>query len=62
MDSYKTIREVFALWKKEKQMYVKQSTMATYELHILKHIMPYFANCKVLLEDDVRSFVEEKTK
>lgn len=28
MDSYKTIREVFALWKKEKQMYVKQSTMA----------------------------------
>lgn len=40
MDSYKTIREVFALWKKEKQMYVKQSTMATYELHISKHIMP----------------------
>lgn len=62
MDSYKTIREVFALWKKEKQMYVKQSTMATYELHISKHIMPAFGNSSMLHEDDVRAFVEEKTK
>ena len=56
----KTIREVAALWKSDKQQYVKQSTMSAYALILENHILPAFGNKSHLTEDDVQTFALQK--
>lgn len=56
MDKKKTIGEVAALWKKDKQQYVKQSTIAAYALILENHILPVFGDKVQLAETDVQAF------
>ena len=56
----KTIREVAALWKSDKQQYVKQSTMSAYALVLENHILPAFGDKSHLAEDDVQAFALQK--
>lgn len=60
MDKKKTIGEVAALWKKDKQQYVKQSTIAAYALILENHILPVFGNKVQLTETDVQAFALKK--
>ena len=56
MEELKTIREVAILWKKDKQQYVKQSTLSAYALILENHILPIFGDKYQLLEKDVQDF------
>lgn len=56
MEELKTIREVAILWKKDKQQYVKQSTLSAYALILENHILPIFGDKHQLLEKDVQDF------
>lgn len=56
MEEIKTIREVAILWKKDKQQYVKQSTLSAYALILENHILPTFGNKRQLHEKDVQDF------
>ena len=53
MEQIKTVREVSALWKADKQQYVKQSTIAAYALILENHILPctYRSYYKQLLKE-----------
>ena len=59
MCKMKTIREVSELWKQEKRMFVKSSTIAVYTLHLENHLLPKFGNKKTLQEQEVQDFVLE---
>ena len=56
MEELKTIREVAILWKKDKQQYVKQSTLSAYALILENHILPIFGDKRQLHEKDVQDF------
>ena len=56
----KTIREVAALWKRNKQQYVKLSTISAYALIVENHILPAFGDKFQLAEEDVQNFVLQK--
>ena len=60
MEEIKTIREVAILWKKDKQQYVKQSTLSAYALILENHILPTFGNKRQLHEKDVQDFTLHK--
>ena len=60
MDKKKTIGEVAALWKKDKQQYVKPSTIAAYALILENHILPVFGDKVQLTEADVQAFALKK--
>ena len=60
MDKKKTIGEVAALWKKDKQQYVKQSSIAAYALILENHILPVFGDKVQLTETDVQAFALKK--
>lgn len=55
-----TIAEIIPLWKAEKKLYVKRSTVSTYTLLIQNHILPTFGCKKDICEDEVQKFVLEK--
>lgn len=55
----KTIREVSELWKQDKQLFVKSSTIAVYTLHLENHILPKFGRKETLQEQEVQDFVLE---
>ena len=55
----KTIREVSELWKQDKRMFVKSSTIAVYTLHLENHLLPKFGKKKTLHEQEVQDFVLE---
>ena len=57
---HKTIREIAAAWKEYKRPYVKQSTMAAYELILENHILPTFGEDNSLPEQSVQAFVLHK--
>lgn len=59
MKAMKTIREVSELWKHDKRMFVKSSTIAVYTLHLENHLLPKFGNKKTLQEQEVQDFVLE---
>ena len=59
MCKMKTIREVSELWKQDKRMFVKSSTIAVYTLHLENHLLPKFGNKKTLQEQEVQDFVLE---
>ena len=60
MEELKTIREVAILWKKDKQQYVKQSTLSAYALILENHILPIFGDKRQLHEKDVQDFTLHK--
>lgn len=60
MDKKKTIREVANLWKKDKQQYVKQSTISAYTLILENHILPAFGDKCQLSEEDIQGFALQK--
>ena len=60
MDKKKTIGEVAVHWKKDKQQYVKQSTIAAYALILENHILPVFGDKVQLTEADVQAFALKK--
>lgn len=60
MKRFKTIREVASLWEKERQLYVKQSSLASYALVEENHILPEFGRKKELKEANVQNFVHKK--
>jgi len=60
MDKKTTIGEVAALWKKDKQQYVKLSTIAAYALILENHILPAFGDKVQLTEVDVQAFALKK--
>ena len=60
MDKKTTIGEVAALWKKDKQQYVKLSTIAAYALILENHILPAFGDKVQLTESDVQAFALKK--
>lgn len=55
-----TISEIAALWKKEHFTYVKQSTMAAYNLILRNHVVPYFGNEENISEGMVQEYVRKK--
>ena len=56
MEEFKSIREVAMLWKKDKQLYVKQSTLSAYSLILENHILPIWGNKQQLCEAEVQEF------
>ncbi len=53
----KNIKELAEMWKEDKKLYVKKSTIAAYQLLIQNHINPYFGEMYDVNEDDVQKFV-----
>lgn len=61
MDKEKiTIKDLAALWKKDKRLYVKQSTYSAYALIVENQIIPTFGSLQAVTEGDVQSFVIER--
>lgn len=60
MEKKRTIREVSALWKADKEQYVKQSTLSAYTLILENHILPEFGDKMKLAETDVQEFTLRK--
>lgn len=55
-----TIKDIAILWKKDKRLYVKQSTYSAYALIVENQILPTFGNLCGVTEDDVQAFVIER--
>lgn len=51
------INDLAILWKKDKRMYVKQSTYSAYVLIVENQILPTFGELYAVSESDVQSFV-----
>lgn len=61
MDKEKiTIKDLAALWKKDKRLYVKQSTYSAYALIVENQIIPTFGSLQAVTEGDVQTFVIER--
>ncbi|MBR6538674.1 MAG: site-specific integrase [Bacteroides sp.] len=60
MKRFKTVKDVAVLWKKDRQQYVKQSSLSTYAVVIENHILPAFGRKKELRETDIQRFVLQK--
>jgi len=56
----KNIKEITEMWKEDKKLYVKKSTIAAYQLLIYNNIVPYFGGMYDVNEDVVQSFVLKK--
>lgn len=55
-----SFRQIAMLWREDKQMYVKRSTMSAYSLILKNHLLPYFGDATVLSEELVQKFAIEK--
>lgn len=55
-----TINDLAVLWKKDKRLYVKQSTYSAYALIVENQIIPTFGSLQSVTEGDVQSFVIER--
>lgn len=60
MNKFKSIREVAVLWKEDKRLYVKQSTISAYALILENHILPTFGSKHQLSEKEVQDFTLQK--
>lgn len=56
----KNIKELAEMWKEDKRLYVKKSTIAAYQLLIQNHILPYFGEMYDVNEKNVQDFVLKK--
>lgn len=53
-----SFREISNLWKKEKQNYVKRSTISTYTIVLENHLLPVFGSFEGIIEEQkVQQFV-----
>lgn len=55
-----TIKDLAALWKKDKRLYVKQSTYSAYALIVENQLLPAFGNLYAVTEAEVQSFVIDR--
>lgn len=61
MEKTISIREISKLWKKEKQNYVKRSTISTYTIVLENHLLPVFGSFEGIIEENkVQQFVLDK--
>ena len=60
METNCTFKEITESWRKDKRQYVKRSTLASYDLHLTNHILPYFGQMTEIVEKDVQEFVISK--
>lgn len=54
--------EILSEWKIKKEVTVKKSTMAAYNLTLNNHIIPFFSTVDSLNETQIQKFVDEKLK
>lgn len=57
-----SFHEVCRLWKQEKKMYVKTSTMAAYSLIIQNHLEPQFKTLNEVTTHSVQKMIDRKLK
>lgn len=57
MENKTDFNQISALWKADKRMYVKRSTIAAYNLIIVNHLSPAFGKMTDITEKDVQEFV-----
>lgn len=62
MENILTIKELSALWKADKQQYVKPSTLSAYSLILENHILPAFGDKHLLVESEIQEFVLRKLR
>ena len=55
-----SFHEVCRLWKQEKKMYVKTSTMAAYSLIIQNHLEPQFKTLNEVTTHSVQKMIDRK--
>lgn len=60
MTNKKTFGEIVSLWRNDKKLYVKKSTISAYTLLIENHLLPTFGKCKKIEEKEVQTFVHQK--
>ena len=60
MEKFKTIKEVAILWKRDKQQYVKQSSLSAYSLILENHLLPAFGVKRQLTESEIQDFALQK--
>lgn len=60
MEKMKTIKEEAILWKKDKQQYVKQSSLSAYSLILENHILPAFGEKQQFIEAEIQDFALRK--
>ena len=58
--SKKTFSQIVELWKVDKKLYVKKSTLSAYILLIENHLLPEFGNSSEIEEEQVQKFVFQK--
>ena len=56
MENIMTIKELSALWKADKQQYVKRSTLSAYTIILENHILPAFGDKCQLMESEIQEF------
>lgn len=60
MTTQKNFSEIAELWKQDKKMYVKKSTLSAYILLMENHLIPTFGNSTHIQEAKVQQFVFQK--
>ncbi|MBH1959920.1 MAG: site-specific integrase [Flavobacteriia bacterium] len=61
MNSKKTFAQIATLWKTDKKMYVKRSTISAYVILLENHLLPVFGKCtEEITEAEVQQFVFQK--
>jgi len=60
METIKTIREVAVLWKKDKQQYIKQSSLSAYSLILENHLLTALGEKQQLAEAELQDFALRK--
>ncbi len=60
MNTQKNIQQVVKLWQEDKKLYVKKSTISSYQLLLENHLLPVFGSNTQVLEDEVQAFVFKK--
>lgn len=60
VNNKKTIKEIADIWKEDKRLYVKQSTMAVYLLSLENHLLPIFGGKMEVTEEEVQAFALDK--
>lgn len=55
-----TVKEITVLWKEDKTLYVKKSTISAYSLLIENHLLPTFGDKNKITEVEVQEFVFKK--
>lgn len=60
MSQHETISRIASMWKAEKSLYVKLSTLAAYNFILESHLLPAFGKKTSISENDVQEMVNAK--